>query len=176
MCLATLCVWITEFGEPCQIMKERPNEKWFVHIVDCEGKVLEWCGRKFRDIETKCGHVEIKVPPGCYAVFASHSRKGEGVGEFGNRLTHMQIVRVNCDDQACVTLFSPEGWFCGTWFAAAVRGQATLLTRLGVDREVIRGAVTAIDRLLEKIPPGPFAKNLQAFQENEKPPKGQQEA
>ncbi|HXU31973.1 MAG TPA: hypothetical protein VN851_15485 [Thermoanaerobaculia bacterium] len=170
MCTATLCVWITEIGDPCHIIKEQPGEKWYVHIVDCEGNVLEWCGRKFRDIETKCGHAEIKVPPGCYTVFASHSKQGEGLGIFGNRLTHVQVVRANCDDRICVTLFSPALWFCGTWFAAAVRQQTPGLLRLGLDRQAIKGALTAIDLLLERVPVDPFAKNLQAFQERTPPP------
>lgn len=169
MCTATLCVWITEFGDPCHIIKERAGERWFVHIVDCEGNVLEWCGRRFRDIEAKCGHAEIKVPPGCYAVFAGHSREGEGDGTFGNRLTHVQVVRANCDDRICVTLFSPDLWYCGTWFAAAVRQQTTGLLKCGLDRQAVKGALTAVDLLLGKVPVPAFAKNLQAFQERTPP-------
>ncbi len=170
MCTATLCVWITEIGDPCHIVTERPGEKWYVHIVDCEGNVLQWCDRKYRDIETKCGHAEIQVPPGCYTVFASHSREGEGVGTFGNRLTHVQVVRANCGDQICVTLFSPALWFCGTWFAEAVRQQTNGLIKLGVEQQTVKAALTAIDQLLEKVPVDGFAKNLQAFRE--RPPRG----
>ncbi len=172
MCTATLCVWITEIGDPCHIITERPGEDWYVHIVDCEGNVLEWCGRKFRDIKTKCGHAEIQVPPGCYTVFASHSREGQDDGPFGNRLTHVQVVRANCGDQICVTLFSPALWHCGTWFAAAVRQQTRGLVKLGVDPQIVQGALTAIDQLLEKVPADGFSKNLQAFQERPRRTRG----
>ena len=168
MSTAKLNVWITEIGDPCHIIQPPKGEEWFVHIVDCEGKVLTWCGRKFRDIPTKCGHAEIEIPPGCYVVFASHSREGEGVGEFGNRLTHVQIVRANCGDHVCVTLFSPSLWYCGTWFNAAVRQQQAALGRAGVDQKTARVALAAVDDLLQKIKPDRFAANLEAFQEKAK--------
>jgi hypothetical protein len=149
MSTAKLNVWITAIGDPCHMMQERSDEQWYVHIVDCEGKVLTWCGRKYRDIETKCGHVEIDIPPGCYAVFASHT-KGGGEGNFGNRLTHVQIVRANCGDHVCVTLFSPTLWYCGTWFADAVRQQTVALRRAGVNEEVARNAIGAVEALLQQ--------------------------
>lgn len=165
MCTAKLCVWITEIGDPCHIIKEQVNEKWYVHIVDCEGNVPEWCGRKLRDFETRCGHAEIEVPPGCYVVFASHSREGEGWGNFGNRLTHVQVVRVNCGDEVCVTLFSPELWYCGAWFAGAILQQEAGLTQLGIEPKVIQGAVTAVRTLLERVPATAFTRNFEVFQD-----------
>ena len=41
MSTATLNVWITDFGDACHI---EDSEKWFVHITDCTGNVLKWCG------------------------------------------------------------------------------------------------------------------------------------
>lgn len=79
MSTAKLNVWITEIGDPCHFIEPSPNENWYVHILDCDGKVLEWCGRRYRDFLAKCGHVEIEVPPGCYTVMASHSPEGKGV-------------------------------------------------------------------------------------------------
>lgn len=160
MCTAKLCVWITDFGHSCRIIDQ---DTWFVHIVDCEGNVLKWCGREYRNIEAKCGHVEIDVPPGCYSVFASHTGNTTGTS-FGNRLSHVQIVRVNCGDEACVTLFTPTLWFCGTWFATAVQMNIPRLAKAGVDREVANNAVKAVQRLLDGIPIDPFTANLQAFQ------------
>jgi hypothetical protein len=165
MSTAKLNVWVTEIGDPCHIINPPNGEQWYVHIVDCEGKVLTWCGRKYRDIPTKCGHVEIEIPPGCYTVFASHSKTGQGVPPFGNRLTHVQIVRANCGDHVCVTLFSPSIWYCGTWFAHAIRYQAADLARAGADEKVQRAALTAVGNLLDTIKPDRFAENLQAFQE-----------
>jgi hypothetical protein len=162
---AKLNVWITAIGDPCHIIEPPPDEQWYVHIVDCEGNVLTWCGRKFRDIPTKCGHAEIEIPPGCYAVFASHSKEGEGVGEFGNRLTHVQIVRANCGDHVCVTLFSPSLWHCGTWFRAAIEQHAAGLAKAGVNQDVARAAIGAVQNLLNNMKPDRFAANLEAFQE-----------
>ena len=165
MSTATLNVWITEIGDPCHIINPPPDEQWYVHIVDCDGKVLTWCSKTYRDIPTKCGHAEIEIPPGCYTVFASHSKKGEGVPPFGNRLTHVQIVRANCGDHVCVTLFSPSLWFCGTWFAAALQQHATGLARANVDPRLAKTAITAVQEVLHAMKPEPFAANLEAFQD-----------
>jgi hypothetical protein len=161
---ANLNVWITAFGDPCHIIDV---DEWFVHVVDCGGKVVKWCGKTYRDIPTKCGHAEIQIPPGCYAVFASHS-KASATHPFGNRLTHVQIVRVNCGDHACVTLFSPTMWFCGTWFKAAIEQHIELLANAKVDQKTARAAIDAVQNLLAKIPADPFSANLEEFQERPK--------
>jgi hypothetical protein len=161
MSTATLNCWITEIGDPCHIIN---HDEWFVHIVDCEGKVLTWCGKTYRDIPTKCGHAEIEIPPGCYAVFAGHSTKGTGIGEFGNRLTHVQIVRANCGDHVCVTLFSPSLWYCGTWFKAAIKQQAAGLKKAGVDDKTAKAAVDAVQNVLGKLRCDTFTQNLEVFQ------------
>ena len=166
MSTANLNVWITRFGDPCHI---EDRETWFVHILDCEGKVLEWCGNKFSFLPAKCGHLAIDVPPGCYVVFAGHSAQGAGVPPFGNRLTHIQVVRINCGDHACVTLFSPSMWFCGTWFAHAVQTQVAGLQKAKVDPKLATAAVQAVQALLEKIPIDPFTQNTRVFEQE--PPK-----
>lgn len=165
MCLVKFNVFISEIGDGCHIIDPPDGEEWFVHVVDCEGKVLKFCGKEFRDIPAKCGHAEFEAPPGCYMVFASHSKKGEGVPPFGNRLTHVQIVRANCGEDVCVTLFSPSLWYCGTWFNAAVRQQVAGLARAGADERITANAIAAVDALLERVKPDRFAENLQAFQE-----------
>ena len=82
----------------------------------------------------------------CPTPFASHSKEGQGVPPFGNRLTHVQVVRANCGDHVCVTLFSPSLWFCGTWFRAAVEQQLNGLTKARVDPKVARGAIDAVQK------------------------------
>ncbi len=166
MSTANLNVWVSGFGDPCHI---EDKENWFVHILDCEGKVVEWCKKRYSFLPAKCGHLEIEVPPGCYAVFASHSAQGQGIPPFGNRLTHIQIVRVNCGDHVCVTLFSPSMWFCGTWFAHAVTTQLAGLEKAKVNPEIANAAVRAVHTLLEKIPIDPFAANTRAAIEKEPP-------
>jgi hypothetical protein len=76
----------------------------------------------------------------------------------------IQVVRANCGDHVCVTLFSPSLWFCGTWFKAAVEQHLTDLANAKVDQRVARVAVDAVQNLLEKLTAEPFAANLQAFQ------------
>lgn len=167
MSTANLNVWITRFGNPCHI---EDKETWFVHILDCEGKVLEWCKKRYSFIPAKCGHLQVEVPPGCYAVFAGHSPRGAGVPPFGNRLTHIQVVRVNCGDHACVTLFSPTMWYCGTWFAHAVATQMEALQAAKVDPKLATEAVRAVRALLEKLPVDDFTANTR--REFEQEPKG----
>ena len=164
MSTATLNVWITDFGDACHI---EDSEKWFVHITDCTGNVLKWCGKEFSFIPAKCGHVEIEIPPGCYTVFAGHSPRGAGVGQFGNRLTHVQVVRANCGDHVCVTLFSPSLWHCGTWFARAVETQIDRLQRAGIDAELARHTATVVRTFTEALQPDVYARNtLFAFEDD----------
>ena len=164
MSTATLNVWITEIGDPCHIIKPHGDEEWFVHVTDCDGNVVEWCGRKYRDIPAKCGHVEIELPPGCYSVLASHTKGGGWFPPFGNRLTHVSIVRVNCGDHACVTLFSPSIWHCGTWFKTAIQDHTAALTKAGMKAETARGAIAAIDTFLQQVKIDPFTQNMEALQ------------
>jgi hypothetical protein len=164
MSTANLNVWITGFGDPCHI---EDKENWFVHILDCEGKVLEWCKKRYAFLPAKCGHLQIDVPPGCYTIFAGHSPQGQGVPPFGNRLTHVQIVRLNCGDHACVTLFSPSMWYCGTWFAHAVTTQMAGLQKANIDPKLATAAVQAVNALLEKLPIDPFTANTRRAVEQE---------
>jgi hypothetical protein len=163
MSLATLNVWITAIGDPCHIIDEQPKRDWFVHIVDCEGKPLTWCGRSYRDLKAKCGHLQVEIPPGCYVVFASENSQGHGLGEFGNLLTHLQIVRANCGDHVCVTLFSPSAHFCGTWFAGAIYVFGAALANAGVDPKITAAALEAVQRLVSVLPADRFSTNLRAF-------------
>ncbi len=164
MSMAKLNVWITRFGDPCHIDDKEP---YYVYITDCAGNILVWCGKKYAGLPAKCGHLEVDIPPGCYSVFASHSPQGHGIPPFGNRLTHVQVVRANCGDHVCVTLFAPSMWKCGSWFAYAVKTQLAGLQAGRVDVELANRAVAAVDAFLAKLPPDPFAANaLKAVEEN----------
>jgi hypothetical protein len=174
MSTAMLNVWITEIGDPCHIIKPHPEdpEGWFVHVLDCDGNVLQWCKTTYRDIPAPCGHAEIEVPPGCYSVLASHTRGAgtapDGTPVFGNRLTHVAVVRVNCGDHACVTLFSPSIWHCGTWFRTAIRDHTDVLVKAGMKAETARGAVAAVDAFLKQVKIDPFTANMEALQQGPK--------
>jgi len=168
MSTATLNVWVTDIGDPCHIT----DREYFVTIVDCAGRVLEWCGRKFSFIPARCGHAEIQgIPPGCYAVFAGQDPKGIGIPPFGNLLTHVQVVRLNCGDHACVTLFAPAFHFCGTWFTQALQGIITAGGFANVEPNLPRAALTAVNNLLHAIPADAFTANTEAgFNQGPPPP------
>ena len=68
MSTAKLNIWVTEVGNPCKIdMKHQ----WFVHVLHCDGELLNWCDKVYTNLRTKCGHLEIDVPPGCDMVCAT---------------------------------------------------------------------------------------------------------
>ena len=155
MSKANLNVWITNIGDPCHIT----DKEYFVHVFDCGGNVLEWCGKKYSFIPAKCGHVEIEVPPGCYAIFAGQDPQGVGIPPFGNLLTHVQVVRANCGDHVCITLFSPSLHFCGTWFGNAVSTLLPGLRGANIDPKLATAAVQAVQALLDKVTIDPFTEN-----------------
>ena len=157
MSTAKLNVWITRYGDPCHI---DDKESYFVYITDCGGKILEWCGKKYAGLPAKCGHLEVEIPPGCYSVFASHNPQGGGIPPFGNRLTHIQVVRANCGDHVCVTLFAPMMKQCGSWFAYAVKTQLAGLRAGKIDAELANAAVKAVEAFVAKLPPDPVAENM----------------
>lgn len=155
MSTARLNVWITEVGDPCKIdLKHR----WFVHVLRCDGSLLRWCrdGQEadYTNIETKCGHVEFDVPPGEYLVMATWSPGTGEPHELGNHLTHIQVVRVNCGDHACVTLFPPTAHFCGTWFQIAIN---TLMELGDVNPDLGQRAVAAIQEVVQALPEDPLS-------------------
>jgi hypothetical protein len=153
MSTAKLNIWVTEVGDPCKIDLEH---KWFVHILQCDGSFLVWCrdGKPvpYTNILTECGHVEVEVPPGCYLVMATWSLSAGDPHRLGNHLTHLQVVRVNCGDHACVTLFPPTAHFCGTWFQIAMN---TLVGLGDLDRDLGGRAVGAIGEVLRALPQPP---------------------
>lgn len=166
MSTAKLHVWITAIARACHI---EDKDRWFVHITDCTGNPLVWCNKTYTFLEAKCGHLEIDIPPGCYTVFAGHSPRGVGVQPFGNRLTHVQVVRANCGDHVCVTLFSPGISYCGTYFALAVKSQYAALERANIDPKLARAAVTAVEALVAKLEPEPYALNVLKAVERDPP-------
>ena len=60
MGLATLNVWIHDKQDPCKIS----DEVWWVAVTYCNGNPVEWCGHTYSFEEAKCGHAELRLPPG----------------------------------------------------------------------------------------------------------------
>lgn len=169
MSTAKLNVWITGIADACHI---EDKDTWFVHITDCTGNPLVWCNKTYTFLAAKCGHLEIDIPPGCYTVFAGHTARkdvGKPYQPFGNRLTHVQVVRANCGDHVCVTLFSPGMHYCGTWFAQAVKTQYAALEHANIDLKLARAAVTAVEAFVAKLEPEPYALNVLKAVERDPP-------
>ena len=163
-------IWITKRGDPCQIA----DTEHFVYVLQCSGKVLEWCGRRYANdpadkknpnwMKTKCGHLELELPPGCYVVGAVES--SAGIPPLGNCLTHIAMVRVNCGDHACVTLFDPSLHICGTWFGLGITFVAGGGGGQGFPRNAVgpaKEALAAVNKLLEVLEPDPLSKATAAL-------------
>lgn len=150
---ARLNVWVTRENDPARIKEEQS----FVHVLHLDGTVLEWCGTRYTDLPTKCGHLEVEVPPGCYAVCASADTNGSDEDSLlGNHLTHIDLVSVGCGETACARLFTPTISFCFTWFRSAVE-QAVQGERL----QRARPALEALDQLAQVLPYDPMTERLQ---------------
>jgi hypothetical protein len=118
----------------------------------------------FINIPTKCAHVEIEVPPGCYIVAATLSPGAPSTGtptSLGNWISHIAIVRAECGDDECVTLFPPTFHFCGIWWITALQ---ELVRQGAVDPEAGRAAGDAVQRVLGQIPMDPLTEQMQVLQ------------
>lgn len=142
MGMAKLNIWVRDQYSPC-----RPDMRytWSVDVFLCDGTPLVWCGTKYYGAHhTKCGHVEIEVPPGCYIVRARTGSKGHH-----NLFSHMTLVIVGCGDTACVNLIAPGTWVCGKQFTLALE----FLAKNGlVPREAALEAIKANNVVIEHMP------------------------
>jgi hypothetical protein len=157
MGMARLNVWVTEIGNPCRMDQET---EIYVHVLHCDGKVLEWCGERKWNLKAECGHVEVEVPPGCYMVCSTQGLGSERPDWLGNNLSHVAVVRANCDDHVCVTLFQPTLPFCGVWWLTALREHVDRGT-VDVGREVLE----SIERVVESLPRDPVTENMMVLAE-----------
>lgn len=151
---------MTRRSDACHI---DDNIQWYVHITDCEGRPLRWCGRTYTFMPAKCGHLEVAIPPGCYTVFASWTPKQNvhpPYQPFGNHLTHVQVVRLNCGDHVCVTLFQPSLHYCGTWFAYALRENQTVFEQAKIDPNAAKIAGEAVQKFVGQIEADPYTENV----------------
>lgn len=164
MGMSTLQIWITEEGSPCTISETHDNNPWQVAIMHCDGRVLTWCKRTYTALVTKCGHIEVEVPPGCYVI-----RAGVGLGVdkdkgtlIGNHLSDHAVVTACCDEKVCVTLFAPTLHSCIFGVNAAIE-QAVAGNRVPAD--LARNALAGLKALGAKVTPAPFDKAAQAVME-----------
>ena len=170
MSTARLNVWVTEVGNPCKIdMKHQ----WFVHILHCNGEILDWCGRKYTNLATKCGHLDIEIPVGCYMVCATWSPAPPTNNlptTLGNHISHLSIIRANCAQEICVTLFPPTFHWCGIWWLQALNEGVRLKRFPKEANQAAANAARAVEDLLKQLPPeDELTRNMRVIAEN--PPK-----
>jgi hypothetical protein len=109
--------------------------------------------------------LELEIPPGCYVVGAVESTAG--IPPLGNSLTHIAMVRANCGDHVCVTLFDPSLHLCGTWLGAAINtyvaggGGGPRLPQNVIG--LLQNAGKAVDAMLKAIPEDPLSAQTAAL-------------
>jgi hypothetical protein len=144
--MSKLNVWISAIDDPCGL----DNRTWYVNVYDCDGNILQWCGRRYVVIPARCGHLEIEVPPGCYRINAVWGFSFAGGAYYVNHFTDSTIVHACCGEHVCVKLFNPSIHRCGVIFLRAVRD---MVLQKAVKPEVAREVEGAVGRLLQFIPP-----------------------
>lgn len=161
MGLAKLNIWVSGQDDPCSV----DNRTWYVTIYDCDGRVLNWCDRRYIAIPARCGHLAIEVPPGCYRISAVWSFSVTPQAVFwGNHFTDSAIVCACCDEHVCVRLFNPSIHRCGAIFLRAV---ADVLQQRGIEPRLAQEVQGGVQKLLQVAPRPPKAFELDVLDEIE---------
>ena len=147
MGMAKLNIFVSGMDDPCGF----DNRTWYVTIYDCDGNVLEWCGRRYVVMRAPCGHLEVEVPPGCYYIKAvwSFVIVLPGLVYRVNHFTDAAIVGACCEQTTCVKLFNPSAHRCGYIYVRALRD---LVRQKGIKPELARQAEDAINATLQEMP------------------------
>ncbi len=145
MGMAKLNVWVSATDDPCAI----DNRTWYVTIFNCDGHVLEWCGKRYVVLPAKCGHLEVEVPPGCYRINAVWSFSFLGGVFYVNHFTDSAVVQACCEETVCVTLFNPSIHRCGTILLRAVKD---LVAQKGINPEIAQQVDRAVNALVAATP------------------------
>ncbi len=121
MSTGKLNIWIASQADPCRISEFHGHNPWVVGVWHCCGGIVDWCGQEYLGLRTKCGHIELDLPPGCYVVRGAASMWWTEQGIRGNHWTDHAIVTVCCGKETCVTLFAPSAHNCGLDWLHVVR-------------------------------------------------------
>lgn len=146
MGMTKMNIWVSAMDNPCGIDDKRT---WYVTIYDCDGNVLEWCGKKYVVLPAKCGHLEVEVPPGCYYIKAVWSYSIAGGIFYVNHFTDAAIVQACCDQTVCVKLFNPSLHRCGTIVLRAIKN---LVQQKAIKPEIARIHEGALNAVLAVVP------------------------
>ncbi len=153
MGLSTLNVFVSGIDDPCSV----DNRTWYITIYNCDGSVLEWCGKRYVVMKAPCGHLEVKLPPGCYYVKAvwGFTVVLPGLVYRANHFTDAGIVTLCCDQHACVKLFNPSAHRCGYIY---VRALQDLVAQKAIAGDLVGNVEEAVEEINKQIgrPGRPF--------------------
>ena len=156
MATGRIDIWVTTAGDPCRISEvgvDSPGP-WVVAIWDCCGRLLTWCGKRYVGLPTKCGHIEVEVPPGTYVIRAAEGMNVQADGSVtGNYWTDHAVAYVCCGEETCVTLVAPSTHQCGFGWLYAVEA---LMKAGKIDRGLAENALQAGHALLAQLPQSAF--------------------
>jgi hypothetical protein len=143
--LATLSISVSAIDEPCKIENTR---SWFITIFNCDGTVLEFCGRSYILIPAKCGCLDVDVPPGCYYIKAVWNFwiVTPGLVYWVNHFTDAAIVQACCEKTTCVRLFNPSLHRCGYIYRLAVNDLIKQNAIKGDIGNRVTGAIEAVNK------------------------------
>ncbi len=147
-------VWITDIGKPCSI----GQRTWTVAVVGCDGRILEWCGRRFVQL-AKCSHTEfVGVPPGRYLVgAAAYVGPGAEGRVYWNQAVDLTVVNVDCGEETCVTLYASTYLRCGYLvYLATLNLQQQGIIPAEIGKPLAEALIKAVKQV-EKTMPQPIA-------------------
>jgi len=122
MGLATLSIFVSATDDPCGL----DSRTWYITIYNCDGSVLDWCGKRYVVLKAPCGHLQVDVPPGCYYIKAvwGFTTITPGLVYRVNHFTDAAIVTICCESTVCVKLFNPSVHRCGYIYVKALQDMA----------------------------------------------------
>ncbi|MBU1938094.1 hypothetical protein KKG05_11905 [bacterium] len=145
MGMAKLNVWVRSIEHPFM-----PDSRltWWIDIFVCNWKPLEWCDKTYYEIPTRCGHIEIDIPPGCYIVQARTASRGHH-GYYSS----ITMVIAGCGETACVNLIPLPLSKYGVQYNTALEFQAMIGN---IPKELAKKALEANKAVIEHLPKDVF--------------------
>ena len=146
MGMANLNIFVSGMDDPCGF----DTRTWYVTIYNCDGTVLEWCNRRYVVLRAECGHLDLKVPPGCYYIKAvwGFSIVIPGLVYRVNHFTDAAIVTASCEQTTCVKLFNPSAHRCGYIYVRALRD---LVKQKAIKPELARQVEEAVEAINQQL-------------------------
>lgn len=122
MGFSRLNVFVSATDDPCGL----DTRTWYITIYNCDGSVLDWCGKRYVVMQAPCGHLEVDIPPGCYYIKAvwGFTTVVPGLVYRVNHFTDAAIITACCEQPVCVKLFNPSVHRCGYIYVKALEDMA----------------------------------------------------